>query len=90
MRTFFGIVLALTAMPVFVIIAIAGGPPHCGDYCTLSEVSVSVYLVSGSYAALVYLSGMALIADVPDGLTGPDPYVDIEAMHRRIEMDDDE
>ncbi len=90
MRTFFGIVLAVAAIPVFVLAAIAAGPPHCGDYCTLSDASLLDLLVSASFATVFYLSGMALIADVPDGLAGSDPYADAEALHRRMEKADDE
>ena len=89
MRTLFGVVVVIAAIPVFYFTTMATMPPHCGEFCTFSEVGFPRMMVGAFFAMTTYLTGLGLIADGPSGLTGSDPYADIEVLHLRIEKGDD-
>jgi len=90
MRTLFGVVVVIAAIPVFYFATMATTPPHCGEFCTFSEVGFSRMMVGAFFAMTCYLIGLGMIADGPDGLTGSDPYADVEVMHLRMEKVDND
>ena len=89
MRTFVGIIVTIAAIPVCILTAIATTLPHCGEGCDFGDVTFSAWLVGAFFAATTYLTGLGLITDGPSGLTGSDPYADIQVLHLRIEKGDD-